>query len=82
TVLSGTCPLGGAVVDFVGYGAANCAETAPTPALGSTTAAIRNGGGSVDTGNNSADFALGAPHPRNSGTQAPEPPLALAISHI
>lgn len=82
TVLSGTCPLGGAVVDFVGYGAANCAETAPTPALGSTTAAIRNGGGSVDTGNNSADFALGAPHPRNSGTQAPEPPLALAISRI
>lgn len=56
----------GAVVDLVGYGAANLAEGTPAPALTNTTAALRRGGGCVDTDNNSADFTTGAPNPRNS----------------
>lgn len=60
-----SCP---AVHDFLGYGAAtNCFETAPTANLSNTTAAIRAAGGATDTDNNSTDFAIGAPTPRNSG---------------
>src|ERR687884_1193560 len=71
TIASGTvCPLG--AVDLVGYGSGtNCSETLPTATLSNTTAALRNGGGSVDTDNNSADFTVGAPTPRNTGDQAP-----------
>src|ERR687887_1439324 len=71
TIASGTvCPL--TAVDIVGYGSTtNCSETFPTANLSNTTAALRNGGGTVDTDNNSADFTVGAPNPRNSGDQAP-----------
>jgi uncharacterized protein len=66
TTLSGSCPLGGAVVDFVGFGSlTNCSETAPTPNLSNTTAALRLGNGAVDTDNNLADFVIGAPTPRS-----------------
>jgi len=66
--LSGACPSGG-VVDLVGYGAGtNCSETAVTPTLSATTAAFRAGGGCTDTDNNSADFAIAAPVPRNSAS--------------
>ncbi len=65
TALTGTCPTG--VVDFVGFGSAtNCSETAPTANLSNTTAALRKNDGAQDTDNNSADFAIGAPMPRNS----------------
>jgi uncharacterized protein len=61
----GAAALG--VKDFVGYGAANDSETAPTGLLTNTTAALRNGGGTVDTDNNAADFTTtGAPNPRNT----------------
>ena len=71
TTLSGTCPLGGTVVDFVGFGSAtNCSETAPTANLSNTTAALRAEDGCVDSGNNGADFAIGAPAPRNSAVAA------------
>ncbi len=77
TALSGACPaLNGsgspAVLDFVGYGAtANCFEGAGTaPAPSTTTAAIRNGGGNVDTDANSTDFQALAPTPRNSASAA------------
>lgn len=71
TTLSGACPLGGAVIDFVGFGAGtNCAETAPTATLGNATAALRKGAGCTDTGNNAADFDVAAPAPRNSATTA------------
>src|ERR671936_359827 len=71
TITTGTvCPL--TAVDLVGYGSGtNCSETLPTATLSNTTAALRNGGGSVDTDNNSADFTVGAPNPRNSGDAAP-----------
>jgi predicted extracellular nuclease len=65
TTLTGTCPTG--LVDFVGYGSAtNCSEATPTPNLSNTTAALRNNNGATDTDNNSADFTIGAPNPRNT----------------
>jgi predicted extracellular nuclease len=66
TALSGACPIGGDIVDFVGFGSANCYEGSPITTLSNTTAAIRKGGGSVDTDNNLADFTVGTPNPRNS----------------
>ncbi|MDQ1592117.1 MAG: uncharacterized protein QOG71_2744 [Pyrinomonadaceae bacterium] len=67
TALTGACPTGATIVDFVGFGStANCSETAPAPAPTNTTADIRNGGGSVDTDNNSLDFTAATPTPRNS----------------
>jgi predicted extracellular nuclease len=66
TALSGACPTSASIVDFVGFGSANCSETAPTPKLSNTTAALRNDGGATDTDNNAADFTVGAPLPRNS----------------
>src|SRR5919199_1646646 len=71
TIASGTvCPL--TAVDIVGYGSGTtCSETLPTATLSNTTAGLRNGGGTVDTDNNSADFTVGAPNPRNTGDQAP-----------
>ena len=41
------CDTAPGVKDFVGYGAANDFETAPTPLLANTTAALRNGGGNA-----------------------------------
>ena len=86
--LSGTCPLDApTLVDFVGFGSsANCFEGAgATATLSNTTAALRNGDGSVDTDDNAADFTRGTPDPRNSGAEPPEPPeppLALSIAQI
>ena len=69
TPLTGACPAG--LVDFVGYGSANCYEgSGATPALTNTTAAIRNSGGCVDTDDNAADFTIGAPTPHNSASPA------------
>nr|WP_298123722.1 lamin tail domain-containing protein [uncultured Pseudoxanthomonas sp.] len=88
TALTGACPTADAnVADFVGFGsAANCFEgSAPTGTLSNTNAALRGGDGSIDTNNNGADFAVGAPNPRNSGAEPPEPPdppLALTIAQI
>ncbi len=67
TALAGACPTGSNIVDFVGFGGANCYEgSGPTATLSNTTAALRNGNGSVDTDNNASDFTVGAPNPRNS----------------
>ena len=68
TALNGACPASAAVVDVLGYGSANCSETSPVGALTNTQAAIRGGGGCTDTNNNSSDFSVAAPAPRNSGT--------------
>jgi predicted extracellular nuclease len=72
TIVSGvTCPVGGAdVVDFVGFGGTSCSETAPTAGLSNTTAALRALNGCTDTDNNSSDFAVTGPIPRNSATAA------------
>lgn len=78
-ITAGTgCPIAN-VVDLVGYGtAANCSETSPTATLNNTTAALRNGGGAVDTDSNAADFTIGTPNPHNSGA-APTPPPVIAF---
>jgi hypothetical protein len=60
------CPSAG-IVDFVGYGGANCSEAnSDAPALTNTTAAFRNDLGCTETDNNGADFTAAAPDPRNS----------------
>ena len=71
TPLTGACPAGAPIVDLVGYGAANCSETSPTPALTNTTSAQRKAGGAQDTGSNSNDFTVGAPDPHPGRDQAP-----------
>ena len=65
------CDTAAGVKDFVGYGTANDFETAPAPGLSNTTAAVRGAG--PDTDNNAADFATGAPNPRNTGSTEPPP---------
>jgi predicted extracellular nuclease len=75
TALSGSgCPQPASVVDFVGYGAANCSEGTPTAATANTTAAIRKNDGATDTDNNLADFIVAPPNPRNS---VPTPPTGI-----
>ena len=76
--LSGGCPVGGAIIDFVGYGTgaggASCFEgTTAAPTLTNTTADLRRNNGLQDTDSNSADFVTGAPNPRNTpvGTTNP-----------
>ena len=71
TALTGSCPTGGTVVDFVGYGTANCPVTNPAPAGSNTTALLRAGAGCTNTGVNSADFSSGTPNPRNSSNSHP-----------
>jgi hypothetical protein len=69
TVLSTNCPnfAANGIVDFVGYApTADCSETSPTAILSNTTAAIRKQNGCQDTDNNSVDFSVGGPIPRNS----------------
>ena len=57
TALTGSCPTTG-VVDFVGYGTANCFEgSAAAPQLSATTSDSRKGGGYTDTNSNANDFA-------------------------
>lgn len=66
--LSGTCPLGD-VVDFVGYGSANCFEGADgTPGINNTSSALRFNYGCQDTDQNDVDFESGAVAPRNSAS--------------
>jgi len=72
TALSGACPGGASIIDFVGYGStANCYEgSGPTPAPSNTNAVLRADGGCVDTDNNSADFSASPANPRNSSSPA------------
>ena len=66
--LTSTCS-GSVIADLVGYGAtANCSETSPTAAPANATAVLRGNAGCTDTNNNSADFTVGPPNPRNSAT--------------
>src|SRR5207248_11599073 len=66
--LSGSCPTGSQIVDFVGYGAANCSETSPTTAPNNTTAVLRGSNGCAETDDNAADFSVGTPNPRNTAS--------------
>ncbi len=64
--LTGACPTGGALVDFLGYGTATCSEGArASGALSSTTAAFRKDSATacVDSDVNAADFVTATPAP-------------------
>lgn len=65
-----TDPRATSVVDLVGFGttATPFEGSGPTAAPTNATAVLRNGGGCNDTDDNAADFAVGAPSPRNSGS--------------
>ncbi|MEZ4402349.1 MAG: Ig-like domain-containing protein [Kofleriaceae bacterium] len=68
TPLTGSCPTAG-VVDFVGFGTANCFEgAAAAPAPSNITAIQRRNNGCSDGANNATDFGVIAPDPRNSAT--------------
>ena len=85
---AGSCASLPLVEDLVGYGSATDYEGAgPVPALSSTTAAVRGGGGCVDTNANPSDFTVAAPVPRNglspsascSAGSAPGPSASAAV---
>ena len=81
-ITAGTsCPVTG-ILDFVGYGAANCFEGAAAPGLSNTTAAFRASAGCTDTDNNSADFAAAAPAPRNTASPANPCSGSLSIGDV
>lgn len=87
TALAVGCPTGATIVDFVGFGTtANCSETSPTAATANATAALRKNNGATDTDNNSLDFTIGAPNPRNSASAgncgAPGALAALAVTPV
>lgn len=69
TPLSGSCPTSGNIIDFVGYGGANCFEgSKPAPAPSETSADIRSPNECIDTDNNNTDFITNTPNPRNTST--------------
>jgi hypothetical protein len=68
---AGSCSSSSTVIDLIGYGSATDYEGAgAAPALSSSTAAVRAGGGCTDTGSSAADFTTAAPSPRNSSSPA------------
>jgi hypothetical protein len=76
TAFTGSTPVGQTgLLDLVGYGTANAYEGSAAPALTTTTALFRAGGGATDTANNAADFSAAAPNPRNSTAGQPAAPV-------
>jgi DNA/RNA endonuclease G (NUC1) len=78
--LVGNCPISNPhVMDFVGYGSADCREgttTAPSPST--TTSIFRVNGGSTDTDRNGSDFVAGPPMPRRTAPIVELGPLVLS----
>ncbi len=72
TLLSVSCPTGGNIIDFVGYGStANCFEgSGPAPAPSATTADLRDPSGNScsDTDINASDFTATTPNARNTAS--------------
>jgi predicted extracellular nuclease len=69
TALIGATPSDASIIDVVGYGSANFFEgSGAAPSLSNTTADLRLNDGCQDTDNNAADFASGAPNPRNTNS--------------
>ena len=64
-----TCPSEPGIVDLVGYGnSASCFEGRATNDITRTTAVIRKNEGCKDSDNNSDDFTIAAPIPRNTAS--------------
>lgn len=76
-----TCPASGGM-DEVSFGstATDCGG-GQTAAPGNTTAVLRNGGGCTVSGSLAADFATGAPNPRNHAA-ATNVCIGLVISQV
>lgn len=72
TNLTTSCPMGGPIMDFIGYGmTANCAEGVnPASAPNLTQATFRKGAGCTDSITNAADTELLNAAPRNGTTTA------------
>lgn len=83
TLISGTCPIpaDSSILDFVGYGTtANCFEgIGRTGSLTVATSAQRVPPNNPDTNNNSLDFFVGTPNPRNSSTFSESIAMTFAI---
>ena len=81
TALTGNCPLPNpAIVDVVGYGGAECSETSPAPGPSNLLASLRIIGGCIDSDNNSIDFAVGVPNPRNSSSPTNSCTFTLTVN--
>jgi DNA/RNA endonuclease G (NUC1) len=89
--LSGACPVHPGLVDRVNYGTANCGEEwGRIAALSSSTAAFRQDGGCMVTGDAGDDFYVTLPAARNSGSPvvscpsgpAPAPSGNVVINEI
>lgn len=65
---SSACDSAAGVIDLLGYGSASSSETAATSALSNSTGALRSGHGCTDTDNNSSDFSVLTPSPRNGAS--------------
>ena len=81
--LSGSgCPIGTNIIDFVGFGTANCFEgTAATGALTNSLAAIRADSGRTDTNQNGSDFIVDrVPNPRNTAAPLVPPKSLLSVT--
>ncbi|HEY4111889.1 lamin tail domain-containing protein [Puia sp.] len=75
---TGANPTGASVIDIVGFGpTATGFEAAPAPVLTNSTADLRTPDGK-DANNNSADFQVATPNPRNS-TFTTAPPLVQTL---
>ena len=85
TFLTGSCPTGSQIIDFVGYGTtANCFEGTATATAPSNTNSIQRifaSNTAQDTQNNNADFTAGLPSPMNAGGAADvTPPTVTTLS--
>src|SRR5262249_3934483 len=68
--MTGACPTGASLVDFVGYGSANCSEGSPTGGLTKTWAGVRKRNGCLATDHNKSDCVIIGPIPRNGAAPA------------
>ena len=69
TALSGACPASTTIVDLLGYGTGGCFEgSSPLNGMNITVSAQRSGTGCFDTDQNSTDFTVATPVPRNTSS--------------
>jgi len=73
-----TAQSSGRLVDLVGYGVANCYETAPAPLGDALSVLVRASDGAVDSDDNSTDFSkLAAPWPMHNSSSPTNPDCQL-----
>jgi DNA/RNA endonuclease G (NUC1) len=82
--LLGNCPIGSPhIMDFVGYGSADCREgTTAAPSPSAITAIFRSNGGSTDSDRNGSDFLAGSPSPRRTAPIVELGPIVLSTDPV